>query len=557
LGLAACGAGPAPPPSSAASVAVPRDRLNRIAERYWDEHAASRDPIAPQALADSLGHERRDLAELLAVPPVGLDPDSRLSYDILRRRLELDIEGFTYPAELLPVNPFEGMPQQLARFAAETGQHPLKTAKDYENWLLQIDAFTAWTRQAIANMREGARRGYTSPRSVVERTLPLLQSLGEDGADNVFYWPQRTMPRTLDASERARLAQSLGAAVKDKLLPAYRQLHDFLQGEYLARARPSMALSALPLGTSWYAFRVKRATGTQLTPNEIHAVGLAEVERLRTRLAALPAAAGGAADASAGTPRIGIQELVSGYQALKTDTLSALPALFSAVPSADFEIREFLPAGEAAAPLIYQPAAPDGGSMAVLYVSAAPAGMPPGVDAAGFFREALPGRHYQSALQRDRVDLPKFRRFGGDPAFVQGWALYAASLGEELGIIRDDAAKRGALMGELTCAAALVVDTGLHAKGWTRDQAVDYLRAQLSADAAGANLAVDRFTALPGDALACKIGELRIRALRNRAQTVMGTRFDIHEFHSQILKDGAMPLDILEAKMKRWMEARP
>jgi uncharacterized protein (DUF885 family) len=557
LGLAACGAGPAPPPSSAANVAVPRDRLNRIAERYWDEHAASRDPIAPQALADSLGHERRDLAELLAVPPVGLDPDSRLSYDILRRRLELDIEGFTYPAELLPVDPFEGMPQQLARFAAETAQHPLKSAKDYENWLLQIDAYTAWTRQAIANMREGARRGYTSPRSLVERTLPLLQSLGEDGADNVFYRPQRTMPPTLDPSERARLAQSLGAAVKDKLLPAYRQLHDFLQGEYLARARPSMALSALPLGASWYAFRVKRATGTQLTPNEIHAVGLAEVERLRTRLAALPAAAGGAADASAGAPRIGIQELVSGYQALKTDTLSALPALFSAVPSADFEIREFLPAGEAAAPLIYQPAAPDGGSMAVLYVSAAPAGMPPGVDAAGFFREAVPGRHYQYALQRERADLPKFRRFGGDPAFVQGWALYAASLGEELGLIRDDAAKRGVLMGELTCAAALVVDTGLHAKGWTRDQAVDYLRAQLSADAAGANLAVDRFAALPGDALACKIGELRIRALRNRAQTVMGTRFDIHEFHSQILKDGAMPLDILEAKMKRWMEARP
>lgn len=577
LGLAACGAGPAPPPSSAANVAVPRDRLNRIAERYWDEHAASRDPIAPQALADSLGHERRDLAELLAVPPVGLDPDSRLSYDILRRRLELDIEGFTYPAELMPVNPFEGMPQQLARFAEETAQHPLKTARDYENWLLQIDAYAAWTRQAMANMREGVRRGYTSPRSVMERTLPLLQSLGEDRDDNVFYGPQRTMPQTLDASERARLAQSLGAAVKDKLLPANRQLHDFIQGEYLPRARPSMALSDLPLGASWYAFRVKRATGTQLTPNEIHAVGLAEVERLRTRLAALPAAAGGAtgaatgagaapaaaagpgaaASASAGVPRIGIQDLVSGYQALKADTLSALPALFSAVPSADFEIREFVSAGEAAAPLIYQPAAPDGGSMAVLYVSAARAGMPPGVDAAGFFREAVPGRHYQSALQRERADLPKFRRFGDDPAFVQGWALYAASLGEELGLIRDDEAKRGVLIGELTCAAALVVDTGLHAKGWTRTQAVDYLRAQLSADAAGANLAVDRFAALPGDALACKIGELKIRALRNRAQTAMGARFDIHEFHSQILKDGAMPLDILEAKMKRWMEARP
>jgi uncharacterized protein (DUF885 family) len=179
------------------------------------------------------------------------------------------------------------------------------------------------------------------------------------------------------------------------------------------------------------------------------------------------------------------------------------------------------------------------------------------VDIAGFLEAALPGRHYQSALQQGRADLPKFRRFGSEPAFVDGWGLYAATLGEELGLVRDDESRRDALSGELNFAAALVVDTGLHAKGWTREHAVDYLRAQLGANAADAALMVDRSAALPGNVLAGKVGELKIRALRARAQTVLGTRFDIHEFHSQLLKEGAMPLDILEARMKVWMEARP
>ena len=176
---------------------------------------------------------------------------------------------------------------------------------------------------------------------------------------------------------------------------------------------------------------------------------------------------------------------------------------------------------------------------------------------AGFLAAVIPGRHYQSAIQQARADLPKFRRYGGEPAFVDGWALYAASLGEDLGLVHGDDEKRDALMAQLKCAAALVVDTGLHAKGWTREQAVDYLRAQLGAEAAEATIMVDRYAALPGDALACKMGELKFQALRNRAQTLLGARFDIHEFHSRILKDGAMPLDILEARMRLWMEARP
>jgi len=547
LGLAACGAAPAPAPSQAANSAAPGDDLRRIVDRYWDERVSSGNPLSPQFMADTLAVERRFLAEVLAVPRARLDADAGLTYDIFKRQRELDVEGLTYPAELLPVDPFEGMPQQMARAAVDMGQHPLNTAKDYETWLRRIDDYVAWSKQAIANMREGMRRGYTSPRILMERVLPLLQGFGEDTSANVFYVPLRSMPQTIKEPERTRLTSSLTGAVKDKLLPAYRELHDFIQREYLPRARLNVALSALPLGPSWYATRVKRATGTQLTPNEIHGIGTAEVERIRARVLALPV----------GAPLLPKAEVLNAYQEMKLQVRAAMPALFSAAPRADFEIRAFGPLNPAAALLAYRSAAPDGGTPAILYVNAeSSAGRPAGVAIADFLQEALPGRHYQSALQQERIDLPKFRRFASEPAFVDGWALYAASLGGELGLYGDDEAKRGALAGQLKCAAALVVDTGLHAKDWTRAQASDYLRAQLGVDAADADLMTDRLVALPGDALACKIGELKFQALLTHAQQALGARFDIREFHSEILKDGAMPLDILEAKLQRWMEAR-
>ncbi len=336
--------------------------------------------------------------------------------------------------------------------------------------------------------------------------------------------------------------------MKEKLLPACRELHDFIQTEYLPRTRLSIGLSALPLGPSWYASLAKRSTGTQLTPNEIHGIGLVEVDRIRARMLAVPEAAPRPATGG---------DLLQAYRGLKEQAVAAMPAVFSALPQADFEIRPFVPLNPSPTHLLYRPASADGRSSAVLYVNTAPAAAAPlEPEIADFLRQAMPGRHLQSALQQARTDLPKFRRFGGEPAFVDGWALYAASLGEELGLYREDGAKREGLVTELRCAVALVVDTGVHAKDWTRVQAAAYLRAQLALDEVDALSMADRFIALPGDALACKMGELKFRALRERAQHVLGPRFDIREFHAEILKDGAMPLDLLEAKMTRWMEAK-
>jgi uncharacterized protein (DUF885 family) len=551
-GLAACGGRPSPAPAQAANPAIPHERLGRIVDRYWDERMLAGNSLAPQSLADSLGLERRFLAEILAVPRAGLDADSMLTYDIFKRQRELDIEGFTYPSELLPVNPFDSVPLQFAREAADPGRRPFSSAKDYENWMRGIDDYVRWSRQAIVNMREGMRRGYTSPRVLMERTLPLLQSLGEDTSANVFYLPLRAMPQTIEPSERTRVTASLTQAIKEVLLPAYRELHDFIQHEYLPRSRPGVGLSELPLGPAWYAALVRRAADDPRSPNEIHAIAAAEVDRIQARVRALAASAPTTSASPAATT-----ERLTAYQDLKAPTLAAMPALFSDVAPADFEIRAFGPLGDAARLLDYQPAAADGRTPAILYVNTAPnAARGATVELAGFLQEALPGRHYQSSLQRARQDLPKFRRFGTVPAFVDGWSLYAASLGEELGLYRDDEAKRGALFAQLKCAVAAVVDTGLHAKGWTRAQAIDYVRAQLAADEGDAALMADRVAALPGQAVACTMGELKIQALRNLAQQKLGTRFDIRDFHAEILKDGAMPLDLLEAKMTHWMEAR-
>ncbi len=550
LWVAGCGTPPASAPSQAGSASAPPESLNRIVDRYWDERVAWDSALAPQSLADSLALERRSLAEILAIPRDPLDAESRLTYDIFRRQREQDIEGLTYPDELLPFDPFDNPPLELARAAAVMGQYPLKYVQDYDNWLLLIDGSVRWMRQAIANMREGMRRGYTSPRVLMERATPLLQGLGEDTSANPFYIPLRTMPEALKDPDRARLGVALNSAVKDRLLPGIRELHDFIQRDYLPRTRTSVALSALPLGTPWYATLVRRATDTRLTPNEIHSIGLAEVERIRLRLLAL----------SAAPPGVGPADLLTAYQDLKVVMLAAVPALFSPLPQADFEIRTANPVGGAGTALEYRRAAADAATPAILFVSKAAATPPARVEIADFLQETMPGRHLQSALQQERLDLPKFRRWGAPrrgagAAFVEGWALYAASLGEELGLYRDDEAKRAAALAQLKCAAALVVDTGLQTKDWTHAQAVDYLRAQLALDDSGANLLTDRLVAQPAQALACMMGEIKFQALRTRAQQVLGAKFDYREFHSEVLKDGAMPLDILEAKLKVWMEA--
>ena len=535
--LAGCGAPSAPAAAPPANAPPPALQLNRIVERYWDERLPTEDVISPQLLADSLSIERRYLGELLDVSRDTLDASSRLTYDIFRRRREISIEAFTFPAELLPINPFGGMTQQIAAQAMELAQHPEASALGYESWLKRIDAYVRWTQQATANMREGMRRGYTSPRSVIERMLPILERAGADDSANVFYAPLRSMPGSIKDQERARLTRDLNRAIAEKLLPASRALHDFLQKEYLPRARAGLALSELPLGREWYAFLVKKATSSALSPDEVNRIGADEVESLGT-------------PPPRESPAVAADTLVDAYRELELQVRAALPQAFTEIPHSDLKIQgaESLP--RPAASLYYAVGTRGAGILLVNTGRAAKTA----VSIAAFLQLGLPGEHFQIALQQERADLPRFRRFGSEAAFTAGWGLYAASLGDTLGLYGDESAKLDAAATMRRCAVDLVVDTGLHAKGWTRGQAFDYLRTHLGVDDIDAQSLIDGYAASPAAALAC-VGAMKFRALRALAQQRLGGRFDLREFHSQILQDGAMPLDILEVKMKGWMDA--
>jgi uncharacterized protein (DUF885 family) len=536
--LAGCGAPSAPAPAPAAKAPPPTGQLNRIVERYWDERIPIENVISPQLLADSLNIERRYLTELLGVSRDSLDAPSRLTYDIFRRRREMTIESLTFPNELLPIDPFGGMTQQLAAQASDLAQHPAADVHEYDNWLKRLDDYVAWTQQAIVNMREGMRRGYTSPRSVVERMLPILERLSLDDSANVFYAPLRTLPQDIKDAERVRVTRDLTRAISERVLPANRALHDFLQKEYLPRARTGIALSELPLGREWYAFLVKKATSAALSADQISLMGAAEVARLGTLPPheAPPVVAGGLPDA---------------YKQLETQVRAALPSEFSEIPNSDLEIQSAGRLPQPAASLYYWRGGPTGAPRAILYVDTGKGAK--ALSVAGFLQLGLPGEHFQVSLQQQRIDLPRFRRFGAEAAFTEGWGLYAASLGESLGLYADESAKLDAAAAEMRCAVGLVVDPGLHAKGWTRGQALDYLRTHLGVDDLDAHSLIDGYATNPAAALACA-GAMKFRALRAQAQQRFGGRFELRDFHSEILQGGAMPLDILEAKMKGWME---
>jgi uncharacterized protein (DUF885 family) len=582
LYLTACGAAPSPPPPSPALTRTPSEQLRVLVDRYWDDYrllnprpmpqgaavrfdSGSGLDISAQFLADSLSLERRYLGDLAALPRERLPADAQLTYDLFKRDRELAVESFTYPAELSPVNPFRSVPLEFAQTGTGTGAYAILSAKDLDNWQLRVEDYVHWTDEAIANLREGLRRGYAEPHVLIAEMLPVLGALAEDTPSNPFYDPLRSIPDTLAQPERKRLSDALVVGVKSKILPAYRTLRDFLRDEYLPRARQSVGLSALPLGESWYTFLVRRETASRLKPAELHAIGVAEAERLRGRLQSLLAEAGFAGNAQEfreamhHEPRTAFktaEELQNFYDQLKVEAATAITTLFERLPQGDFAIRRLEPFREATSPALTYQRAANRNSPAILYVNAA------GIDTAPivpttpeFLRRAIPGYHLQISIQEERGGLPRFRRQSGDPGFVEGWGIYAESLGDPLGLYRDTESKFAALADQLECAAGMAIDTGIHAQGWSRDQALGYLRTQLPIDDAGAKNAVDRIIALPGEALACAMGARTIKGLRERAEQSLGASFDLRAFHSELLNDGAMPLDMLDDKLNRWLKS--
>ncbi|MDQ1308829.1 MAG: hypothetical protein QG601_97 [Pseudomonadota bacterium] len=576
------------PASSAAvakAAAAEAQRLLEITEAYYEAYLALNplsataqgdhrfddrfgDYVSPSWMADWLATEQEALAKLLSIDPQKLTGEDLVTYEAFKHGRTIAVAGFRYPSELLPVDQFNGLHTHFAVLGSGEGVHPFDTTQDYENFLGRMDGFVEWVDQSINNMRSGAAKGIVQPRVVVERTLPQLAALAvEDPKQSVFWQPLQNFPNAVSAADRERLV----AAYRDKLgkqvLPAYRRLHDYLKSEYLEQSRDLVGWSELPNGAEWYAYLARYHTTTSLTPEAIHELGLAEVARIRAEMERIKEEVGHKGDLRSFFDALRADpnqhytdplELLAGYRALQQRVDAALPLLFQRKPGATFEIRAveaFRAPSEAAAS--YQPASADGQRPGVFYVNTFDLPSRPRYSMeALYLHEAVPGHHFQISLAQEAEGLPRFRRFAWDTAYGEGWALYAESLGKDLGLYTDPYSVFGALTTEMWRAVRLVVDTGLHAKGWTRKQGVEFLRENTALGEADIAAEVERYIAWPGQALAYKVGQLKILELRRRAQQQLGPRFDVREFHEQVIAGGSLPLDVLEAKIDRWIAAQ-
>jgi len=575
------------PPASDSTAATP-SRAAQLDALYeeWFEANLRLNPLQATQIGDSryndqlpnmLGAEWRAATERLnrdflaraqGIGNAGLAGQDLLSYELFSRELAQEIEAASYPRHLAPLNQFYSFASLFAVLGSGTTAQPFKTVADYDNWLKRAHAVPAIFDQGITNMREGIAAGITQPRVLMEKVLPQLDAQIVDDVEKSTYWgPVRDLPAEFSAAERERLTREYRALIADQLVPAYRRLRDFVANEYLAAARTSVGLGALPNGEAWYAFQVRQSTTTSLTPEQIHQIGLDEVARIQAEMRKVQqqlGIEGSLTDffaAMKADPRNYFdteEAMLKAYRDFRATVEPRLPQLFDIQPKADFEIRPveaFRAASSSAGS--YSAPSEDGSRPGIFYANTFDLkARPRWALESLYLHEATPGHHFQIALQRELTDLPRFRRFGGETAFAEGWGLYAESLGPELGVYTDPVMRFGALDAELWRSIRLVTDTGIHAKGWTRQQVLDYMYANSPAETTRAISEAERFMAIPGQALAYKIGELKIRELRTRAEAALGSRFDVRAFHREVLIDGSLPLDVLERKMDRWIAAQ-
>jgi uncharacterized protein (DUF885 family) len=566
--------------TSAAVQTTPEDRakaLHALFHDYWEASLKNQPEFASmigdkryndqvsdysvKAINDWLAAEQEFLMKLAAIDPTGLSDQDKVSRDLLLRDLAEDQESAEFKEWEMPVNQMGGI---YATYPQLVAQLSFTTSKDYDDWIARLHAIPKAFDQVTADMSIGIDDKRVPPKYLLEKTLEQVKQLAsEKPEDSPLALPLKKFPASISTAGQTRIKTEMLAAITKEVLPAYNRFARFLEVAYIPVGRTDPGISSLPDGAKYYQFAIRRTTTTNLTADQIHQIGLDEVKKDEAEMLAIAQKMGfkdlKSFQASLKTnPKLkpaSPAALLDAYRAYLTPMQAKLPQLFGKLPRAPFEVvavPSYLEKNSSTA--YYQQGAPDGSRPGRLFIDTYNAG-DRNLDAveAIAYHEGLPGHHLQISIGQEQQGVPEFRKFDDYNAFSEGWGLYAEHLGKDVGFYQDPYSDYGRLEGDIWRAIRLVVDTGVHAKHWTRQQMVDYFHDHSAIDETDVQSEVDRYIAWPSQALAYKIGQLEILALRDRAKKELGDKFDIRAFHDQVIDAGAMPLDVLEDRITAWI----
>ena len=505
---------------------------------------------------------------LSTIDTLSLSEEERNSYEIMKWEIAMGKEMLQYPTNLMPINQFEGTHLTIGQMAGGTGAQPFKTEKDYTNFLKRIELYSQWIDSAMVYMKKGIKEGVVLPKALTLKMIPQFETMPTNKVeDNLFYSAVKLMPSSFSANTKAEIANKYKTVITTKLVPQYQKMTAFLKTEYLPASRSTSGIGSLALGQKLYSSYAKQWTTTNTAPEAIHELGLKEVARIRGEMEKVKAQVGFKGSLLAFfdevrnkkelMPFTQPEEVIANFNRIHKIIEPKVNQFFSLQPKTKFEVRRTEAFREKTASAEYNQGTADGSRPGIFYVPI------PDVksynvygDEDLFLHEAIPGHHFQVSLQQENENLPDFRKFNWFGAYGEGWALYTESLGKELGLYQDPYQYFGMLGNEMHRAIRLVVDTGLHSKGWTREQAIQYSLENEAESEASIIAEIERYMAIPGQALSYKMGQLKIKELREKAKTKMGSQFDIKKYHEKVLESGCLPLALLETKINHWIDKK-
>jgi uncharacterized protein (DUF885 family) len=504
--------------------------------------------------------------KLQAIDRAALLANDQLSYDLLLYECNVNLEGKKFSDHLMPISQIRSLTLTVAQLGSGTGNQPFKTVKDYDNWLSRLNGYLAWCDTAVVNMKKGMATGYTIPKLLAQKVVTQLDNFDHGPVQEIlFYAPIKNIPADFSAEDKDRLTKAYSEIIETRIIPTHKKMKEFIEKEYLPACRETSGIDGIPQGKEFYAYAIKRYTTTDKTADEIFALGKSEVERISKEMEKVKDQVGFKGDLKAFLdhvrndkklmPFTNGEEIIAYYNAIHDKMKPNLTKLFAKAPKTAFEVRRIEAFREKTTAANYNAGSEDGTRPGVFYF---PSPEPTKYSIVGtedlFLHEAIPGHHYQIMLKIENKSLPDFRRFLNYGAYTEGWALYTESLGSELGLYTDPYQYFGMLTSEMHRAIRLVVDAGMHSQGWTREQAIQYSKDNEAASEQNIISEIERYMANPGQALSYKMGQLKILELRAKAEKELGAKFDIKEFHNQVLDSGSLPLSTLEEIITKWIE---